>query len=147
MILTILTVHADGILQLHQIFASSDAAEEAAARCATFIATSCAKTHGFTPPVEKQNWRETVALTKALLADRHAKYRFDVGIELIATRADLPDGADGFDVSHAIHGALIYHPTYFDDAPIDAEALTDWWRDVRRELAALWAGQPPAPIQ
>lgn len=147
MILTILTVHADGLLQLHQIFSTCAAAEEAADRCATFVANSCAKTHGVPTPAIGANWRETLALTKAMLADRHIKYRFDVQLQVLATRAELADGADGYDVEHAIHGALIYHPTYFDTAPIDAEALTDWWRDVRRELSALWAGHPPAPIQ
>lgn len=70
-----------------------------------------------------------------------------ISLQPIVVVADRPDGALGDDISHAVHGALIYAPDFFDGPDvIDAAALVEWWRETRFELRQMISGATPNSI-
>lgn len=86
-------------------------------------------------------------MLRAALRDAGSDFRFDLDVEVIATLKDLSDGVDGYDLEHAVHGALIYEPNYFQHGPVNAETIVDWWRNVRADLRDLIANRPATPVQ
>ncbi|WP_062100048.1 hypothetical protein [Caulobacter sp. CCH5-E12] len=93
------------------------------------------------------DWR--VALAKLCWQASEAGCETPLAITLqpIVVVADRPDGALGDDISHAVHGALIYAPDFFDGPDvIDAAALVEWWRETRFELRQMISGATPNSI-
>jgi hypothetical protein len=93
---------------------------------------------------QDDDWR--VALARVCWQANEAEREPPLAITLqpIVVVTDRPDGALGEDVTHAVHGALIYAPDFFDGPDvIDAAALVEWWRETRFELRQMMSGAAP----
>lgn len=94
-------------------------------------------------PIDR-DWR--VALVQLCWTAEEARRDPPLAITLepILVMEDRPDAALGDEIAHAIHGALIYAPDFFDGPDvIDAAALVEWWRETRSELRRMMTGDTP----
>ena len=144
MILWHLQVEAPRRFSFSRLYKSADAADIAALRAIRRIEDlECGRASA---PGRDQDddWRVVLARVCWQANDAGRDPPLAIALQPILVVADRPDGALGDDVTHAVHGALIYAPDFFDGPDvIDAAALVEWWREPRFELRQMMCGDTP----
>jgi hypothetical protein len=147
MILWHLQVEAPRRFSFSRLYKTAEEADVAALRATRRIEDLESATASVAGRGLGDDWRVALAQLCWQADEAGREPPLAITLQPIVVVADRPDGALGDEITHAVHGALIYAPDFFDGPDvIDAAALVDWWRETRFELRQMISGATPNSI-
>lgn len=144
MILWHLQVEAPRRFSFSRLYKTAEEADVAALRATRRIEDLESATASVAGRGLGDDWRVALAQLCWQADEAGREPPLAITLQPIVVVADRPDGALGDEITHAVHGALIYAPDFFDGPDvIDAAALVEWWRETRFELRQMMSSATP----